>query len=119
MSDVESSVVGDYGTAGLGERILTGLRAFGVDTDNLTQKILAEIDHIHGGGYANTRDHASLVELRPEMAVLDIGCGTGILSMFCARAGAKRVVGIDLSDIADTAKKVVERNGLQNVVTIG
>ena len=32
--------------------------------------------------------------------VLDVGCGTGILSIFCAKAGAKHVYGIDNSNIA-------------------
>ena len=36
--------------------------------------------------------------------VLDIGCGTGILSMFCAKSGAKHVYGIDASGIAKHVK---------------
>lgn len=50
--------------------------------------------------------------------VLDVGCGTGILSMFAARAGAKRVIGIDCSNIIDRAKQIVKLNALDDVVTL-
>src|SRR6201992_1987441 len=43
--------------------------------------------------------------------VLDVGCGTGILSMFCARAGAAKVFAVDNSNIIDKAKLNVETNG--------
>lgn len=33
--------------------------------------------------------------------VLDVGCGTAILSMFAARAGAKHVIAVDASDIVE------------------
>merc|ERR1712071_204035 len=42
--------------------------------------------------------------------VLDIGCGTGILSMFAAKAGASRVFGIDCSDIVNQATEIVKGN---------
>jgi len=50
--------------------------------------------------------------------VLDVGCGTGILSMFAAKAGAKRVIGVDMSSIVDHAKQIVADNGLADTVTI-
>jgi len=50
--------------------------------------------------------------------VLDVGCGTGILSMFAAKAGAKQVIGVDMSSIVDHAKQIVKDNGLADVVTI-
>jgi SAM-dependent methyltransferase len=48
-----------------------------------------------------TRSYQQAIErnahLFKDKVVLDIGCGTGILSMFCARAGAKKVIGVSLS----------------------
>lgn len=39
--------------------------------------------------------------------VLDLGCGTSILSMFSAKAGASQVIGIDNSDIIYNAMDIV------------
>ena len=46
-----------------------------------------------------------------DKVVLDVGCGTGILSMFASKAGAKQVIGIDMSNILDQAEKIVRSNG--------
>ena len=51
--------------------------------------------------------------------VLDIGCGTGILSMFAARGGAAKVVGVDgAADIAKVARANAAHNGFGDVITI-
>jgi protein arginine N-methyltransferase 3 len=49
--------------------------------------------------------------------VLDVGCGTGILSMFAAKAGAKHVYAVDNSDVIEKAKANAEENGLKNQIT--
>ena len=51
--------------------------------------------------------------------VLDIGCGTGILSMFAARGGAAKVVGVDgAADIAKVARANAAHNGFGDVITV-
>lgn len=50
--------------------------------------------------------------------VLDVGCGTGILSMFCARAGAGRVIGVDNSDIIGKARENIFNNGFADKITL-
>lgn len=50
--------------------------------------------------------------------VLDVGCGTGILSMFAAKAGAKKVLAIDCSSIAKQASEIVKLNGFGDVIEV-
>ncbi|XP_057499523.1 LOW QUALITY PROTEIN: probable protein arginine N-methyltransferase 3 [Actinidia eriantha] len=46
-------------------------------------------------------------------AVLDVGCGTGILSLFAAQAGASSVIAVEASDkMATVATQVAKDNGL-------
>jgi protein arginine N-methyltransferase 1 len=69
-----------------------------------------------------TRAYMNAIEqnrhLFKDKVVLDVGCGTGILSMFAARAGAKRVIGIECSSIMDQAQVIVERNGFADRITL-
>ncbi|KAI9227268.1 MAG: S-adenosyl-L-methionine-dependent methyltransferase [Piptocephalis tieghemiana] len=50
--------------------------------------------------------------------VLDVGCGTGILSMFAASCGAKHVYGVDMSNIIDQARIIVADNNLSDRITL-
>ncbi|KWU42882.1 S-adenosyl-L-methionine-dependent methyltransferase [Rhodotorula sp. JG-1b] len=50
--------------------------------------------------------------------VLDVGCGTGILSMFAAKAGARRVYAVDASNVAYKAMRNIKANGLDETITV-
>lgn len=50
--------------------------------------------------------------------VLDIGAGTGILSIFAARAGAKHVYAVENAEIAFFAREIIKNNGLSDKITV-
>ena len=57
--------------------------------------------------------------VRPGDVVLDIGTGTGLLSMMAARAGARHVYACEAdANLADLAGEIVARNGLSDRVTV-
>ncbi|KAI1904611.1 hypothetical protein AGOR_G00007400 [Albula goreensis] len=53
-----------------------------------------------------------------DKVVLDVGCGTGILSMFVARCGARKVIAVDQSEIIYQAMDIVRSNNLQETITL-
>lgn len=73
-------------------------------------------DKVRTESYMNAMIHNP--QLFANKIVLDIGCGTGILSIFASRAGAKHVYGIDAADIAIQASQIVQDNGLSDKITI-
>ena len=50
--------------------------------------------------------------------VLDVGTGTGILAMFAAKAGARKVYAIDATDISEIAADLIKVNGLSDQVQV-
>ena len=61
----------------------------------------------------------ALIEtITPESVVLDIGAGTGILSLFAAQAGAKSVYAVERTEVARFAAQLVADNGYSDRVQI-
>src|SRR5574339_916915 len=60
-----------------------------------------------------SRTLADALEIGPQDTVIDVGCGSGVLSFVAARLGARHVIGIDLSEEAvEVARENAERLGL-------
>jgi protein arginine N-methyltransferase 1 len=51
-------------------------------------------------------------------AVVEIGCGTGVLSLFAARAGARRVTAIEETRIAEVAARMFAANGCSDLIDL-
>lgn len=66
--------------------------------------------------------HAALFKNSAEMiadkVVLDVGTGTGVLAVWAAKAGAKRVYAVEASNAANLAKRLVEAAHVADVVTV-
>lgn len=74
-------------------------------------------DAVRTGAYHNAiMAHAADFK---DKTVIDVGTGTGILAMFAAKAGAKKVYAIEGSPVlAKAAKRVVEKNGFGHIIEV-
>lgn len=74
--------------------------AFGTGTHPTTRLCLEWLErHLHGGE-----------------AVIDYGCGSGILAIAAARLGAARIVGVDIDPVAvDAARANAHRNRIDGI----
>eukprot|EP01054_Gregarina_sp_Poly1_P007482 Gregarina_sp_Poly_1__7481@NODE_416_length_8734_cov_134_157609_g338_i0_p4_GENE_NODE_416_length_8734_cov_134_157609_g338_i0NODE_416_length_8734_cov_134_157609_g338_i0_p4_ORF_typecomplete_len390_score55_90PrmA/PF06325_13/6_7e24Methyltransf_25/PF13649_6/1_1e03Methyltransf_25/PF13649_6/1_3e14Methyltransf_25/PF13649_6/1_7e03Methyltransf_31/PF13847_6/3_9e12MTS/PF05175_14/3_3e12PRMT5/PF05185_16/9_3e12CMAS/PF02353_20/1_8e10Methyltransf_16/PF10294_9/3e10Cons_hypoth95/PF03602_15/2_1e09Methyltransf_23/PF134 len=82
---------------------------FGIHEDMLK-------DSVRTGAYR--RAIVDNPHLFKDKIVLDVGAGTGVLSMFAAKAGAKHVYAIECSEICHLARKLVKHNGYQDRITV-
>ncbi|HXA18367.1 MAG TPA: 50S ribosomal protein L11 methyltransferase [Thermoanaerobaculia bacterium] len=85
-----------------------------------------------GGGFASPAEHFVMMQDTVRVSayrraifrhcrdkvVVEIGCGSGILSIFAAKAGARRVIAIEESRIADLAAAMFEANGVADRVEL-
>jgi len=73
-------------------------------------------DEVRTLTYRNSMYHNK--HLFKDKIVLDVGCGTGILCMFAAKAGAKKVIGIECSSIVDHATNIIKANHFEDVIEL-
>lgn len=51
-----------------------------------------------------------------DKVVMDVGAGTGVLSLFAVKAGAKKVYAVEASGIARVAERNIKQNGMADKV---
>jgi precorrin-6B methylase 2 len=98
------------------ERFFCDLRS---DRDASRRMISAQLFNDHRVMMADDRrvgalERAILEIVQPGDIVVDLGSGTGLLSMFALRAGAKRIYAIEGSDIFALAGDVFAANGVRS-----
>uniref|UniRef100_A0A4W3JDB1 type I protein arginine methyltransferase n=1 Tax=Callorhinchus milii TaxID=7868 RepID=A0A4W3JDB1_CALMI len=107
----------------------------GKSTTNAIADLQEEEDNVYFSSYGHYGIHEEMLKdkvrtesyrdfmfLNPHIfkdkVVLDVGCGTGILSMFAAKAGAKQVIGVDQSEIIYQTMDIVRQNELDGAITL-
>jgi ubiquinone/menaquinone biosynthesis C-methylase UbiE len=113
----EAKVAGHYTRGRLGEMILGAVAKAGKDSAQLTASDLAAVDEFHVGGLEATQELAKHMELRPELRLLDVGCGIGGPARYFASQHACKVTGVDLTEeFVQVAGSLTRRSKLDHLV---
>ncbi|MFC1610341.1 methyltransferase domain-containing protein [Myxococcota bacterium] len=65
--------------------------------------------------------HWAIMRNRPDFVdkvVLDLGSGTGILALWAAQAGARKVYAVETSPMAENARKLITANGWAKTIEV-
>ncbi|KAJ1433353.1 S-adenosyl-L-methionine-dependent methyltransferase [Ochromonadaceae sp. CCMP2298] len=74
------------------------------------------MDHVRMRAY-----HGAIMQnkaLFEGKVVLDVGTGSGVLSLWAAQAGAAKVYAVEYTDMAIHARNLVEKNGMSGVIEV-
>jgi protein arginine N-methyltransferase 1 len=74
------------------------------------------MDHVRMRAY-----HSAIMNNKHLFAgktILDIGTGSGVLSIWAAQAGAAKVFAVEFTDMANHARNLVEKNGLSHIIEV-
>ncbi|HYO91254.1 MAG TPA: class I SAM-dependent methyltransferase, partial [Pyrinomonadaceae bacterium] len=61
---------------------------------------------------------ALIKSVQPNYVVLDVGAGTGILSLLAVQAGARRVYAVERTSIVNLTRQLIAANGAQQQVQV-
>ncbi len=119
MEPETASVVDHYTRNNLMDRIRSALTRAGHDPDQPTIEMLAELDHLHGGGFATTEVQVEMAEIPRGCHILDAGCGIGGPSRYLAGVHDCSVTAIDLTpEYIDVAGRLNEQVGLADKISL-
>jgi ubiquinone/menaquinone biosynthesis C-methylase UbiE len=112
-ASIEHRVAQNYARSDLERIILDAVAASGKDIERLATGDLSPVDEFHTGGRQATAELAAQVGFKPNMHVLDVGCGIGGPSRYFAEMHGCHVTGVDLTDdYVRTANALARRVGL-------
>lgn len=107
-------------TALIAQNLLTPAADNGAGSSPATGGFASALSH-----FMMVRDSVRVMSYRQAIqrhcqgkTVIEIGCGSGILSIFAARAGARRVIAIEESQIADLAAEMFRANGVADRIEL-
>jgi len=112
-----ATVVAHYSRGNLLERLAEALRDDGVDPARPTLEQLAPYDQFHGRGAEATEAVGSLMPVKPDDRLLDIGSGIGGPARWFARRFGCQVTGVDLTpEFCAVAQELSRRTGMTSSV---